>query len=93
MRWDAYDKLYLASAWSGKGHRDNDREKAGGTGPRYEQRQRIARFDVSTSYSETLDFYYAQNHWFGRSNTLILRDSGANSNLYIGGASDPIHIT
>ena len=36
---------------------------------------RMASIDVSTEWSESLNSHLGQNNWFGRSNTLILKDN------------------
>ncbi len=85
MYWDPYDKVYMAFQLIG----DEKRQTTDGT--EYESRLRIARADVA---SETLDYYYEQDGWFGRSGALAYKDNGSSgSNVYLGGSSDPFHIS
>ena len=60
----------------------------------YEAKLRIARIDASTS-DLVVDYYFRQNRWFGNVGSLVFKDNGslASSKIYIGGSSDPAHIT
>ena len=89
MYWDNYDKIHTAFRLVVGGL-----AQATPQGTRYYARLRIARTDVSTRLAETVDYYYQQEGWFGRSAALAYRDNGpTGSNVYLGGSSDPIHIS
>ena len=60
MEWDSYNKVYMAFGWGGASSFPSEKEIPVGGSVGYEARMRIARVDVASQNSETIDFYRGQ---------------------------------